>query len=78
MDLIPRSGRSSGVGNGNLLQYSCLEKSMDRRTWWVIVCVIRKESDMTKRLSTHACCPLKNDWSDSVYSARIKWEIVAF
>ena len=27
---IPRSGRSPGVGNGNPLQYSCLENSMDR------------------------------------------------
>ena len=30
MGSIPRSGRSPGVGNGNLLQYSCLENSMDR------------------------------------------------
>ena len=28
--LIPGSGRSSGVGKVNPLQYSCLEKSMDR------------------------------------------------
>ena len=30
---IPGSGRSSGGGNGNLLQYSCLENSMDRGAW---------------------------------------------
>ena len=30
---IPGSGRSSGVGNGNPLQYSCLENSMDRGAW---------------------------------------------
>ena len=36
-DSIPGSGRSSGVGNGNLLQYSCLENSMDRGPWWAIV-----------------------------------------
>ena len=29
---IPGSGRSPGEGNGNLLQYSCLENSMDRGT----------------------------------------------
>ena len=29
---IPGSGRSSGGGHGNPLQYSCLENSMDRRT----------------------------------------------
>ena len=28
--LIPESGRSPGEGNGKLLQYSCLENSMDR------------------------------------------------
>ena len=26
--------RSPGVGNGNQLQYSCLENSMDRGAWW--------------------------------------------
>ena len=31
--LTPGSGRSSGEGNGNLLQYSCLENSMDRGAW---------------------------------------------
>ena len=30
---IPGSGRSLGVGNGNLLQYSCLENPMDRGAW---------------------------------------------
>ena len=33
--LIPGSGRSSGKGNGSPLQYSCLEKSMDREAWQV-------------------------------------------
>ena len=31
--LIPGSGRSPGVGNGNPLQYSCWENSMDRGAW---------------------------------------------
>ena len=35
--LIPVLGRSPGGGNGNPLQYSCLENSMDRRAWWAIV-----------------------------------------
>ena len=30
VDWIPGSGRSPGIGNGNPLQYSCLENSMDR------------------------------------------------
>ena len=32
--LIPASGRSSGEGNGNPLQYSCLGNPMDRGAWW--------------------------------------------
>ena len=35
---IPGSGRSSGEGNGNPLQYSCLENSMDRGAWWATIC----------------------------------------
>ena len=35
--LMPRSGRSPGEGNGNPLQYSCLENPMDRGVWWVKV-----------------------------------------
>ena len=34
---IPGSGRSPGVGNGNPLQYSHLENSMDRGAWWATV-----------------------------------------
>ena len=43
---IPGSGRSPGIGNGNLFQYSCLESSIDRGTWWAAVYGIA-ESDMT-------------------------------
>ena len=35
---IPRSARSPREGNGNPLQYSCLESSMDRGAWWAAVC----------------------------------------
>ena len=35
--LIPGSGRSLGEGNGNPLQYSCLENPMDRGAWRAIV-----------------------------------------
>ena len=33
----PGSGRSPGVGNGSLLQCSCLENSVDRGAWWATV-----------------------------------------
>ena len=36
MGSILGSGRSPGVGNGNLLQYSCLENSMDRGVRWAM------------------------------------------
>ena len=35
--LIPGLGRSSGGGNDNPLQYSCLENPIDRGAWWDIV-----------------------------------------
>ena len=35
--LIPGSGRPPGEGNGNPLQYSCLENPMEREAWWATV-----------------------------------------
>ena len=37
LGLIPVSGRSPGKGNGNPLQYSCLENPMDGGAWWATV-----------------------------------------
>ena len=45
-DSIPGLGKSPGEGNGNLIQYSCLENPMDRGAWWAIVHTVT-ESDMT-------------------------------
>ena len=47
---IPESGRSLGVGDGYLLQYSCLENLMDRGVWRVTVHGVA-ESDATKHKS---------------------------
>ena len=46
-DSIPGSGRSPGEGNGNPLQYSCLENPMDRGDWWATVQGVAKELDST-------------------------------
>ena len=46
LGLIPGLGRSPGEGNGNPLQYSCMENSMDRGTWWAAVHGGHKELDM--------------------------------
>ena len=45
---IPGLGRSPGEGNGNPLQYSGLENSMDRGAWWASSAWGHKESDKTE------------------------------
>ena len=50
---IPGSGGSPGGGNGNLVQYSCLENPMDRGAWQATVHGAAKSRT---RLSTHAQC----------------------
>ena len=37
LGLIPGSGRTTGEGNGNPLQYSCLGNPMDEEAWWATV-----------------------------------------
>ena len=46
---LPELGRSPRKGNGNPLQYSCLENSMDRGAQWAIVHGVRKELNMTEQ-----------------------------
>ena len=39
---VPGLGRSFGKGNGNPLQYSCLENPVDRGAWWATVHEVTK------------------------------------
>ena len=53
MGSVPGSGRSPGVGNGNLLQCLCLENYVDREAWWGTVHSCLKESDTPPPPHTH-------------------------
>mgnify|MGYP007134379285 CR=1 FL=1 len=67
---IPGLGRFLGEGNGNPLQYSCLENPTDRGAWQATVHGIAKESDTTERLSTHTHTHRlddKSEWSEAFY-----------
>ena len=47
----PWVGRTPGEGNGNPLQYSCLQNSMNRGAWWATVHGGYKELNMTEYLT---------------------------
>ena len=51
LGLIPGSGRSSGGGHGNPLQYSCLENFMDRGAWQRMVHGIANSQTQQKQLA---------------------------
>ena len=63
---IPGLGRSPGEGNGNRLQYSCLENPMDRGAWWATVHGVARSqtwlSDFTHFISGSGLLTL---WDDS-------------
>ena len=52
--LIPGLGRSPRAGNGNPLQYSCLENPMDRGAWQATVYTVTQSWTQLKRPSMHA------------------------
>ena len=65
MASIPGSGRSSGGGNGNPLQYSCLENHMDRGAMQATNYGVTKGWTRLKKLS--AACSLCHFMSNRVY-----------
>ena len=81
---LPGLGRSPGEGNGNPLQYSCLENSMDRGAWWAIVHGVVKSrtrlSNFTftfhfhaleKEMATHSSSCLENPRDGGAWWAAI-------
>ena len=68
LGLIPGLGRSSGEGNGNPLQYSCLENPMDRGALWATVQGVAKIrtrlSDFTFTFSAENL-QVRREWNDT-------------
>ena len=54
LGLIPGSGRSPGEGNGNPLQYSCLENTMDGGAWWAAVYGVAQSRTQLKWLNSNS------------------------
>ena len=84
--LIPVSGRSPGEGNGNPLQYPCLEKPMDRGAWhlkymgsqrvrhdWVTIAFSRTFWPNVREVkrSLVGCHGVAHDWSDLAAAAAL-------
>ena len=63
MGSIPGSGTSVRVGNGNPLQYSCLENPVDRGTWWVAVRGVAESRTQLKQLSSSSSSCSGNSYS---------------
>ena len=59
---VPGSGSSPGGGQGNPLQYSCLENPMDRGAWWATVHGVAKSQAWLKWLSTCTCPKVEQLW----------------
>ena len=64
MGSIPGSGRSPGGGNGNSLQYSCLENLMDRRAWQATIHRAANSQTRLKQLNTHRYDSLSVKWKE--------------
>ena len=71
--LLPGLGRSPGEGNGNPLQYSCLENPTDRGVWWATVHGATNSQTRPKRLSMHAC--VLRQKRESFKSFRNHWNL---
>ena len=74
---IPGSGRSPGEGNGNPLQYSCLENPMDGGVWWATVHGVTKSrtrlNEWLKRLKYVYISSLEKEMA--THSSILAWEI---
>ena len=81
--MIPGLGEFPGEGNGNPLQYFCLENTMDKGAWWAIVCwvarvrhdlVTKQQQDKLNKRS-HISCSRIRRLSVVKSSPQISWWI---
>ena len=78
MGLIPGSRRSPGGGNGNPLQYCCLENPVDRAAWWTTIYSVTESRTWLKWLSMNVYSydlnfVLCNSWNYSVFFLKGMW-----
>jgi len=52
---------SGGEGNGNPLQYSCLENPRDGGAWWAAVCGVAQSQTQLKRLGNSSSSPYQGN-----------------
>ena len=76
MDSVPALGRSSGGGNGNPLQYFCLENLMDRWRSFVGYSPGGQKETWPKQLSTHAGIYMYSPFSCTVCMQMLKYNAV--
>ena len=69
---VPGSGRSPRGGNGNPLQYSCLENPMDRGAWWAIIHGVAKSRTRLSMHTSRSPLVLKGTSLESVLQANVK------
>ena len=64
----------SGEGNGNPLQYSCLENPVDRGAWWAAVHRVAQSQTRLRRLSMHVCMHALEE-EMATHSSILAWRI---
>ena len=68
-----------GEGNGNALQYSCLENPRDRGAWWAVVYGVAQSQTLLKRLSSSSisfCFPSGSGLRSFASSAIFTWPLI--
>ena len=67
LGLTPGSGRFPEEGNGNTLQYSCLDNAMDKGVWWATVQGVAKSC---ARLSDYHSLSIGSEDSTNIWNER--------